>query len=105
MNAFDYSTVAELFPSMRDAGVIPATSRRQRRRNPVGYGRFARAGYAIRFAIEELPAELLAGTCLKVDEQIFDGQAIRGLYDSADYPLVRRAITLEASNVRRFALE
>jgi hypothetical protein len=105
MNAFDYSTIAELFPSKSDAELVPATSQRQRRRQPVGYGRFARAGYAIRFAIEELPADLLAGACLKVDEQIFDGHAIRGLYDSGDYPLVRRASALQTSNVKRFSLE
>jgi len=105
MNAFDYSTVAELFPSKSDAALRPATNQRQRRRQPVGYGRFARAGYAIRFAIEELPAELLSDTCLKVDEQIFDGHAIRRLYDSEDYPLVRRPSPLQASNVKPFSSE
>jgi hypothetical protein len=105
MNAFDYSTIAELFPSKGAAELAPATSRRHRRRQPVGYGRFARAGYAIRFAIEELPADLLAGTCLQVDERIFEGHAIRGLYDSEDYPLVRRVSALQAPNVKRFSLE
>ena len=46
--------------------------------------------FAIRFAIEEPPAELLPGARLEVDEMIFDRDEIRRLYDSEDYPLVRR---------------
>jgi len=49
--------------------------------------------FAIRFAIEELPAELLPGARLEVDEMIFDRDEIRRLYDSEDYPLVRRVAT------------
>ena len=33
----------------------------------------------------------LLGTILEVDEERFDGDAIRKLYDSVDYPLVRKA--------------
>ena len=36
--------------------------RRRKTRQPIGYGRFARAANAIRFAIEELPPELLLAT-------------------------------------------
>ena len=92
MTAFDYNIVAELFPTKSDVELFPAKSRRLRRQ-PVGYGRFARAAYAIRFAIEELPTDLLSDTCLEVDETIFDRDGIRRLYDSEDYPLVRRAPT------------
>jgi hypothetical protein len=92
MAAFDYSTVAKLSPTKTDAELSPAKSRRHRR-HPVGYGRFARAADAIRFAIEELPAELLPGARLEVDEMIFDRDGIRRLYDSEDYPLVRRVAT------------
>ena len=92
MTAFNYNSVAELFPTKTDVELFPAKSRRVRRQ-PIGYGRFARAGYAIRFAIEELPTELLLDTCLKVDETIFDRDGIRRLYDGEDYPLVRRAPT------------
>ncbi len=90
MAAFDYSTVAELFPSRSEAELFPARSRRHRR-EPVGYGRFARAAEAIRFAMEELPRELLLKACLEVDEEIFDRHGIRRLYESNEYPLERRA--------------
>jgi len=78
MAGFDYNTAAELFPS------------RDRKRRPVGYRRFARAADAIRFAIEELPPERLLGTYLEVDEERYDSNAIHRLYESADYPIVRR---------------
>ena len=102
MTAFDYSTTAELFHTRRDVEMFPAKTRRARR-PPAGYGRFARAAYAIRFAIEELPAELLSDACLEVDEQIFDGDGIRRLYDSEDYPLVRRASSLKPANIKHLS--
>ena len=61
---------------------------------PVGYGRFARAADAIRFAIEELPPELLPDACLEVDEEIFEREEVRRLYESDAYPLARRAATV-----------
>jgi hypothetical protein len=79
MTGFDYNAEAELFPT------------RTGKHRPVGYRRFARAADAIRFAIEELPPELLIGTCLEVDEQRYGSDAIYRLYQSADYPIVRRA--------------
>jgi hypothetical protein len=80
MSTFDYSSSAELFP----------TRNRTFRRQPLGYRRFARAADAIRFAIEELPAPLLLGAYLEVDEERFDSEGIRRLYNSDDYPLARR---------------
>jgi Arc/MetJ-type ribon-helix-helix transcriptional regulator len=66
-------------------------------RQPIGYGRFARAADAIRFAIEELQPELLPAAQLKVAQERFDGDGIRRLYESAEYPLARRAAGRRAS--------
>ena len=78
---FDYSMNAELFSSKG----------RHRWRQPLGYKRFACAAEAIRFAIEELPPQLLVGSYLEVDELRYAGAEIRRLYERSDYPLARRA--------------
>lgn len=80
MAEFDYSASAELF----------GTQKRTLRRQPMGYKRFAQAAQAIRFAMEDLPADLLVGAYLEVDEQRFNSDGIRRLYESASYPLARR---------------
>jgi hypothetical protein len=94
MAAFDYTTVAKLFPGRDGAELFPA-ERRSPRRGPIGYGRFARAADAIRFAIEELPSGLLPEACLEVDEKVFDCHGILRLYESDGYPLARRATSAE----------
>jgi hypothetical protein len=78
---FDYTSTAELFPA-----------RSFRTNRQIGYRRFESAADAIRYAIEELPAALLLGTYLEVDEQRFDREGIRRLYDNAAYPLERAAV-------------
>jgi hypothetical protein len=83
MTGFDYNSEAELFPTRKPAS----------RRQPIGYRRFAQAAQAIRFAIEELPPECFVGAYLEVDEQRYQGDEIRRLYESAEYPLARRAET------------
>jgi hypothetical protein len=79
MAEFDYDAAAELFPRRRP---LP-------RRKPFGYRRFEQAAQAIRFAIEELPAEYLVGAFLEVDERRYGSEDIRRLYESANYPLPR----------------
>ena len=81
MTEFNYKAAAELFP----------TRRRIPRRQPLSYKRFAQAAQAIRFAMEDVAPELLVGACLEVDEQRYGSDDIRRLYESADYPLARRA--------------
>jgi hypothetical protein len=79
MDTFDFDAAAELFP----------TRSRASRRQPMGYKRFARAADAIRYAIEEMPAEFLVGAFLEVNEERFDSSEIRRLYERPDYPLER----------------
>jgi hypothetical protein len=79
--AFDYACAAELFP----------TRSRKPRRTAHSYRRFSRAADAIRYAIEELPRDLLLGACLQVEEERFGSAGIRKLYDSERYPLKRPA--------------
>ena len=81
MSKFDYAATAELFPSRRFA-----------KSQVTQYRRFARASDAIRFCIEQMPAKALAGSFLEVNEQRFEGEAIRALYDAAEYPLVRENV-------------
>lgn len=77
---FDYTALAELYP----------TRSYKRRAGCVTYKRFEVAAEAVRFAMEELPSEFLLGTYLEVEEERFNGQQIRLLYESKDYPLPRK---------------
>ena len=93
MHNFDYATEAKLFDYSTEAELF-SSGPRNSRRQPIGYKRFARAADAIRFAIEDLPAQLLGGTYLEVNERRYEGTEIRRLYESADYPLARGAGSL-----------
>jgi hypothetical protein len=80
MSEFDYNAAAELY----------STRKRMPRRQPLGYKRFPQAADAIRFAIEDLPPELLIGAFLEVGEERYGSDKIRRLYESTEYPLTRR---------------
>ena len=89
MDTFDSATEAELFDYSSTAELFPGKSRNLRRQ-PLGYRRFARVADALRFAIEDLPPEILLGSYLEVEDQRFDSHGMRRLYESHDYPLARR---------------
>src|ERR671924_108112 len=63
----------------------------QRRRLLTQYRRFATGAQAIRYAIEDLPAALLRGSIIQVDDDGFDARQIRELYNCPAYPLTRAA--------------
>jgi len=86
MSAFNYAAEAELFP----------TKNRRSKSAPFAYRRFERAADAIRFAVEDLPADAFAGAYLEVGEVRFDRRGIRELYDHAEYPHARKLAPLAA---------
>jgi hypothetical protein len=69
MASFSFNTAAELFPA----------AIRKKKRAGFAYRRFGTAAEAVRFAIEELPADSLNGAYLQVDEARFDQSGIRSL--------------------------
>ena len=86
--AFRYDKSAELFPA----------AIRRKKRAGFAYRRFDTASEAVRFAMEELPADLLNGAYLQVDEARFDHSGIRTLYESPDFPLERTPRPAEQSS-------
>lgn len=80
MTRIDYSAPAELF-----------AAKRKNHSRKVGYRRFTSAAEAVRFAVEDMPAILLRGTHLEVNEERFNGNEIVDLYHADDFPLAKAA--------------
>jgi hypothetical protein len=78
---FDHAASAELF--------VPKGKPSARR--TTSYRRFRTAREAIRFAVEEFPAIRTLGAWMRVGDERFDGDDIRRLYESDDYPRRRRS--------------
>ena len=88
LRPFNFNTAAELFPA----------AIRKKKRAGFAYRRFGTAAEAVRFAMEELPADSLNGAYLQVEEARFDQSGIRTLYESEAFPLERRPRPAETAN-------
>jgi hypothetical protein len=75
MSTFDYRAPAELFAAHSRSGLR--------------YQRFTQAAEAIRYAIEKLPPKVLAASSMQVDDERYNAEQIRALYESEHYPLSR----------------
>jgi hypothetical protein len=76
---FDYNAAAELFPQRSPKGS-----------GQIAYRRFESAAHALKFAMEDLPPPLLAGTFLEVNDERLGAKQIRELYEDEGFPLPRR---------------
>jgi hypothetical protein len=77
---FDYSAPAELFFNS------------VKRHPKVGYRRFATAAEAIAFAVEGIGRGTITSVTLEVDEQRFDRNGVRRLFDAPGFPGLRRPV-------------
>ena len=84
---FDYSAPAGVFTRMRYG-----------RGGTAKYRRFNTAAEAIRYAIEELPTQLLPGITMEVGEETLDHQQIMRLYEDPRFPLAPVAARDAAAN-------
>ena len=75
MSTFDYTASAELFAAKGRSGLQ--------------YLRFAQDAEAIRYAVEMLPAKVLSGASLEVNDERYNATQIRALYESQRYPFTR----------------
>jgi hypothetical protein len=75
----DYTVPAELYSGGKYKSSI------------VRYRKFPSAAEAIRFAIEQVPAGDLPGLAIEFDDDRYEGEAIRTLYQAPDYPFARKA--------------
>jgi len=77
----DFNVPADLYPGRNHK--LPRVSR---------YQRFPSLAEAVQYAMEELPVSLQPSSLLEAEEVRYDGDAIRALYFSDDYPLRRAYI-------------
>ena len=81
MDAQDYRMEADLFFSKRV----------NHKDKSLTFRRFRCAADAIRYAVEELSPDMLAGCSLEVNGLHYFGREIRPLYDSEAFPLRRQS--------------
>ncbi|WP_127145793.1 hypothetical protein [Pelagibacterium montanilacus] len=76
--AFDYTASAELYPGTRS-----------KRFRSVRYHRFDSTAEALRYLMEEMPPELLAGAIIETEDHRLEAEQITALYRDDAYPLPR----------------
>jgi hypothetical protein len=80
-----YGRCMSTFDDMASAEVFTAEGR-----SGLRYWRFAQAAEAIGYAIEKLPAKVLAGSSLTVKDERYNAAQIRAFYECERYPLSRK---------------
>jgi len=83
MTKIDYAAEAQIY-AIRRTGMKPHMTHR----------RFPTTAEAIKFAVEELPAN--ANVILEIDEDRFEAASIRQMYDATEYPLPRIALASQS---------
>jgi hypothetical protein len=81
MVAIDFSNPADFYPGRRSRGARVA----------LHYLRFDTVAEAVRHAIERTPPDQITDTVIECEETRYQGDAIRDLYRSENYPLARSA--------------
>ena len=79
MDRFDFAAPCELF-----------CARSVSLRSRVTYKRFDSLAQAVRFAVEDLPADIRRSTTIEVSEVRLRGDEILQLYENDAYPLARK---------------
>jgi len=77
--AFDYDASADFFSMKSKKG----------RRRPLIYKHFVSAAEAIRYAIEEIPADELVSALIETDGSRYNSKEIHRLYENSSFPLAR----------------
>lgn len=86
MTNFDYGAPADLF-----------TSRHRSKRAALKYHRFDSCAEAIRYAVEDVPADAFFGSVIEVGDVRLDANAIKSKYEDSAFPLKRSATRASAA--------